>query len=59
MRSGDRGARALAAELLAETENGRLRFETFAKLAAGCTTSPFPPMENFDFRNNLVGRHPR
>jgi len=35
MRSGDRGARALAAELLAETENGRLRVRDLRKTRRG------------------------
>jgi len=35
MRSGDRGARALAAELLAETENGRLRVRDLRRTRRG------------------------
>jgi len=37
MRSGDRGVRAIAAELLAETENGRLRVRDLRRTRGGLT----------------------
>jgi hypothetical protein len=52
MRSGDRGARALAAELLAETENGRLLVRDLRRTRTGLREIAFSPDGQFRFKNH-------
>lgn len=46
MRSGDRGARALAAELLAETENGRLLVRDLRRTISGLDSVTTPGFQS-------------
>ena len=55
MQSGDRGVRAVAAELLAETENGRLRVRDLRRTRAGLTDIASLREKSFIQRNNGSG----
>jgi CRP/FNR family transcriptional regulator, cyclic AMP receptor protein len=51
MRSLDKGARAVAAELLSDTENGRLLVRDLRRTRNGLRQITATPEEHFDFKN--------
>ncbi len=53
MRSGDRGVRALAAELLSETENGRLLVRDLRRIRSGLREITVPAECEIHFRNRF------